>query len=98
MPARTAKLYGIVRADLTPGLRTAQVGHALIQWALEHGEPPENLVILRVADLPALERLRESLGEGRIVAFREPDLGGDLTALAAGPEFWRALGALPLLR
>jgi len=79
------------------GLRTAQVGHALIAWVLAYGAPPENLVVLQVPDLAALSALAERL-EGDIVRFHEPDLDGALTAIAAGPETWRALSSLPLMR
>ena len=96
-PARTAKLYAITRADLSPGLRVAQVGHALIAWVLAHGAPPENLVVLQVPDLAALSALAERL-DGAVVRFHEPDLDGALTAIAAGPDQWRALSSLPLLR
>lgn len=96
-PARTAKLYAIARADLPVGLRTAQVGHALIAWALAYGEPPENLVVLSVKNLAELTALSERL-EGDVIRFREPDLGDELTAIAAGPALWRALSNLPLLR
>lgn len=96
-PARTAKLYAITRGDLKPGLRTAQVGHALITWVLAHGEPPDNLVVLQVPDLSALRALAERL-EGDVVCFHEPDLGDELTAIAAGPALWRDLSTLPLLR
>lgn len=94
---RPEKLYAIARADLPVGLRTAQVGHALISWALEHGVPPDNLVVLQV---PGLEELHDVLRrlEGRVVAFHEPDLDDELTAVTAGPEHWRALSSLPLLR
>lgn len=94
---RVERLYAIARADLPSGLRTAQVGHALISWVLEHGAPPENLVVLQVPDEDALHDVHERLS-GRVVAFHEPDLGDTLTAVAAGPEAWRALSSLPLLR
>lgn len=94
---REPRLYAITRADLPIGLRTAQVGHALIHWTLEHGCPPESLVVLQVPDLQALHRIHDLLA-GRVVAFHEPDLEDELTAVAAGPECWRALSSLPLLR
>ncbi len=100
MPPKEAlhpRLYAVTRKDLPVGLRTAQVGHALITWALEHGAPPDNLVVLSVADERALQAVLARV-EGRVVAFREPDLGDELTALAVGPEHWRALSSLPLLR
>lgn len=94
------KLYAIGRADLNTGLRAAQVGHALIGWALQHGAPPENLVLLQVPDEAALQALQERLQTFgcRSLAFHEPDLGGALTALAVGPEGQRALSCLPLFR
>lgn len=94
---RVDRLYAIARADLPVGLRTAQVGHALIGWTLEHGTPPENLVVLQVPDEDALRAILGRL-DGRTVAFHEPDLDDALTAIAAGPETWRALSSLPLLR
>lgn len=97
LPSRTDRLYAIARADLDVGLRTAQVGHALLGWQAVHGEPPESLVVLQVPGRLALEELMLRL-EGRVVAFREPDLGDELTSIAAGPECWRALSSLPLLR
>lgn len=94
---RAEKLYAIARADLPVGLRTAQVGHALIAWALAYGEPPENLVVLQVKGLAELEALSKTL-TGEVICFREPDLDDELTAIAAGPKLWRALSTLPLLR
>lgn len=78
-------------------MRAAQIGHALIQWTLEHGRPPESLVVLQVPGLDELHRAHDRL-EGRVVAFHEPDLDDELTAVAAGPECWRELSSLPLLR
>ena len=91
------RLYAITRADLSVGLRAAQVGHALIHWTLEHGAPPDSLVVLQVPTLEALHRVHDRL-VGRVVAFHEPDLGDELTAIAAGPECRRAVSSLPLLR
>lgn len=45
-----------------------------------------------------LDALYRRLLEGRVVAFREPDLGEAMTAIAAGPECWRLLSSLSLLR
>lgn len=94
---RADRLYAVTRRDLPVGLRTAQVGHALIAWVLEHGAPPDNLVVLQVPDRTALERA-VSRCAGRVVPFHEPDLADELTAIAAGPECWRELSDLPLLR
>lgn len=110
-PAGPTKFYVIARADLAVGLRTAQVGHALIQWVLEHGKPPDNLVVLQVPDEEALLDYADAacgmtLGTrgatSRYALFHEPDLKDDPrgwhTALAVGPEGWRWLSSLPLLR
>ena len=95
--ANQPKLYGITRADLPAGLRAAQVGHALIHWALRYGRPPENLVLLEVPDEKALElQLARCTGCG-VVPFYEPDLGDALTAFAVGPDAARVLSSLPLL-
>lgn len=97
---REEKLYCIARADLNVGLRTAQAGHALIHWVLEHGKPPDNLVVLQVPDEPTLNRYWAALQiiEARVTPFFEPDLGDELTAVAVGPESWKLLSSLPLLR
>jgi hypothetical protein len=97
LPSRTDRLYAITRADLSVGLRAAQAGHALLGWQAVHGEPPESLVVLQVPGRLALEELQRRL-EGRVVAFREPDINDELTAIAAGPECWRELSSIPLMR
>jgi hypothetical protein len=80
-------------------MRAAQSGHALITWVLRHGEPPENLVVLQVPDRLALEALARRLGSvRRVELFHEPDLGGQLTAIAAGPECWRDVASISLMR
>lgn len=90
------KLYGVVRNDLRPGLMAAQVGHALIGWALKYGAPPENLVILETTK-EHLEELRQGFADRRSVAFYEPDVNDELTAIAVSePDAHRALSALPL--
>ncbi len=94
---RQERLYAITRADLSAGLRAAQVGHALIAWVLKHGEHGENLVVLQVPSRFALEELEKRLA-GRVEAFHEPDLGGQLTAIAAGPECWREVSSIGLMR
>lgn len=94
------KLYAIGRADLSPGLRAAQIGHALIAWALQHGETCDNLVLLQARDEAALKELADRLtAEGvPFVSFSEPDLDGQVTALTARPRGWRTLSSLPLFR
>lgn len=95
--SRADRLYAIGRADLPVGARAVQCGHALIEWTLAHGRACENLVMLQVPDRLVLENLARRLS-GRIVLVHEPDMGGQLTAIAAGPECWRQVGSIPLLR
>lgn len=104
-PTAASKLYAITRDDLPPGLQAAQLGHALIGYVL--ARPHEaarwharsnNLVCLGVADLEGLHGLAEALvAQGLpVVCFHEPDLDGELTAIATGPESQRFLSNLPL--
>ena len=53
--------------------------------------------MLSVPNLEELHRVHDRL-EGRVVAFHEPDIDDELTAVAAGPECRRVLSSLPLLR
>lgn len=99
------KLFVVVRGDLPPGLRVAQAIHAALLFAHEHEEVAldwflrsNNVVVLRVEDLPALEALAsraESLGVPGSL-FREPDLGDQATALALAPSARRLVSKLPL--
>lgn len=94
--APSTKLYAVGRRDLSPGLRTAQIGHALISWVLARGRPPDNLVVLEVPGLAELEALATRLGAGAL-GFREPDLNDELTAIAVDPGLGRELRDLPLM-
>lgn len=95
---RVERLYAVARADLPVGLQTAQVGHALIGWVMEYGAPPENLVVLAVKNEEALWSLLKKLDGDRRYAFHEPDLDDQLTAIAIGPESWRKVSSVGLLR
>jgi hypothetical protein len=83
-----------------PGLRAAQVGHALIEWTAQCGRPPENLVLLEVPDE---ETLRRYLGafmavSDFVVPFYEPDLDDELTSIAVCDDIApQILSSLPLL-
>jgi hypothetical protein len=50
--------------------------------------------------VPDEDALRRVLGrlDGRTVAFHEPDLDDALTAVAAGPECWREVSSVGLMR
>jgi hypothetical protein len=93
---RATKLYAVGRRDLPAGLRTAQIGHALITWVLAHGQPPDNLVVLEVAGLAELQALAAQLPEATL--FYEPDLGDELTAIAVAPQRRGLLREIPLMR
>lgn len=97
-PSGCDRLYVVVRGDLPVGLRCAQAGHALIGYVLEHGAPPDNLVVLQVPDLAAIQRVLTRVRAGRHTAFFEPDIDNELTAVAVAPEQGRALSSIPLMR
>jgi peptidyl-tRNA hydrolase len=99
------KLYLVVRRDLTPGARAAQLCHAMRQFADEHPrverawfEASNTLVLLEVDDEPALAALAsDASSRGVDVArFHEPDLGHALTAIALGPTARSLVRRLPL--
>lgn len=99
--SKPERLFAITRRDLPVGLRTAQVGHALIEWTLRFGKPPENLIVLAVENEDKLESWLAMLADHdgqQLIAFHEPDLDDELTAVACGPSYWRDLSSLPLLR
>lgn len=89
------KLYIIVRSDLAPGLQLAQSCHAAQAFMVEHGAAATdwlatsgNLVVLHAADESELVEIADrARGIGLIMsAFREPDLGDQLTAIAVQGE------------
>jgi hypothetical protein len=53
--------------------------------------------VLQVPGRLALEDLVRHL-HGRVELFREPDLDDQLTAIAAGPENWREVSSIGLMR
>jgi peptidyl-tRNA hydrolase len=105
MEESVEKLYVIGRADLDPGLRAAQIGHALVEWCLAHPEEAKlwhkesnNLVLLEVPDEHALLALLAQVRKAqfRVASFREPDLDGQMTAFVVEPLAERTLSSLPL--
>lgn len=100
-----AKLYVIVRSELAPGLACAQAVHAARLFLEEHPiaerewyECSSNLAILEAPDECAIESLAtkaDSVGV-HTARFREPDLGGSLTAIAISPEGKKLVRHLPL--
>lgn len=97
-PVPEPKLYLLSRRDLPWPVRCVQAAHAAItyvhgqmQFAYDHGDRTPNLpapwgrygpaiVLLGVADEVALEDWHWKLPDS--AAFREPDLGDQLTAVA----------------
>ena len=105
IPADASKLYVVTRDDLPPGLAAAQLGHALVGYVL--AQPTQaahwhtrsnNLVCLAVPNEAALSGLVGRLVSASIpvLCFHEPDLGGQLTAVAVSPDGGRLLASLPL--
>lgn len=82
------KMYVLVRSDLSETYRLIQGSHALAQYALDF---PENfktwnnatIVFLKVKNLLELKQWHDKLsGEKIHRSFCEPDLEGQLTAIA----------------
>ncbi len=90
----------MTRRDLRPGTQAVQSAHAAVEYAGRHPCTGCTLVMLTVADESALALTAAKL-EMRgadVERFREPDLDGALTAIAAaGPVTAKRLASLPLL-
>ena len=87
-------------------MQAVQAAHALLAFAVwDPGltrawhEDSQNLILLAVPDEAALARLIAAAErDGHLyAAFREPDLGGQLTAVALEPAAARLLSAFPLM-
>jgi hypothetical protein len=97
------RLYLLVRRDLSWSARSVQAAHAAVALALTRAEqlqvggpcgPP--IVLLGVEGESELGEWLRSLGDAA-VAFREPDLGDSLTAVAYWGPAVPAFGTLRLL-
>lgn len=89
------KLFVVTRRDISPGYQGVQSQHALRQFTAEHPERDAEwfkssnfLAWLSVEDEVELMRLiTEAQDRGlRWSAFREPDVGGQITAIAIEPH------------
>lgn len=84
-------MYVFVRTDLSHSQRAVQSAHAAVEVARRGHVPPSdpvpNLVMLGIASECELLLIAESLIPLDIpfVAFREPDMGDSLTAVATAP-------------
>lgn len=82
------KLYVIVRKDLSVPQQAVQGGHAIAEFLLEHdnhGWDNGTLVYLGVPDEQGLKKQIERLSLTGInhSVFIEPDIGDQMTAIAA---------------
>jgi hypothetical protein len=104
---RPERLFLITRADLRPGQQAVQAAHALRQYGAEHPESDREwfegsntLALLAVPDERALKALvSRAFDRGlKMGVFEEPDLGGQVTAVALEPssEARRLCRSLPL--
>jgi peptidyl-tRNA hydrolase len=89
------KLFVVTRRDISPGYQGVQSQHALRQFTAEHPERDAEwfknsnyLAWLSVEDEVELMRLITSAQDIglRWSAFREPDVGGQITAIAIEPH------------
>lgn len=83
-----AKLYVLIRNDLPKNYQAVQAGHAVAQFVLDHPDKWKNetLVYLRVDgenDLVDWNIYLHQYFSESYSCFYEPDLDGELTALAA---------------
>jgi peptidyl-tRNA hydrolase len=101
------RLYIAVRADLSPGLQTAQAVHAALHFLHDHPSvvrpwllTSNFLVVVSVPDEAALLDLITDASRCGLLrtAVREPDLDNAATAVAIEPgeRARRLCGALPL--
>ncbi len=99
------KIYLVVRGDLPAGLQAVQAAHALRQFVEEHPETDRawfeqsnTLALLALPNEATLGVLlvRASRHKVPVSAFREPDRGNELTAIALGPQGKQLTKHLPL--
>jgi len=107
------KLYLVTRRDMQPGYQAVQSCHAMRQFTADYPERDMQwyrgsnyIALLSVTDEVELMRLIAAAKDNglRWSAFREPDVGGQITAVAIEPHprtsklcsgLPLALGAMP---
>lgn len=89
MSPQQPKMYVLVRQDLSETYRLVQGAHALAQYSLEHGElfrvwGNGTIVFLAVRNLIEIRTWESilTMNKKRFSAFHEPDLDGQITAVA----------------
>jgi|SRR6478735_3159206 len=100
------RLYIVLRADLTPGLKIPQACHAQDAFYEEHPElyaewrtKYKNLIVKEVPDEAALVALNSRLHNEKVAKaiYKEEDLDHSVTAIAFyGQKAKRFAGPLPL--
>lgn len=99
------KLYLVSRRDLEVGRRAAMFVHAQREFTERHEALDREwyalsntVVLLEAENLPALSSLAEKLERNGVPfsRFEEPDLGGELAALAIAPTGRKLVRDLPL--
>lgn len=104
----TPKLVVVTRTDLPEGQQAVQSTHAIIDFVFEHPtragpwhRDSNTLVMLTVKDERQLKRLIQKCEYLSLCysAFREPDIGNQITAIAMEPhpETYKMVSKLPLL-
>ena len=83
-----AKLYVVVRKDLSKSQQAVQAGHALAEYLLKRPDTQWDngtLVYLAVKDEKVLKDLTDQLEYDNIdsIKFTEPDINDELTAIAS---------------
>lgn len=88
------KLYLVTNRQLSSGYQAAQIAHVVAEFAHEHPDiasswrtTSHSLIVLSARDAAELSELQErAVARGiTVTAFREPDLGDEITALAFAP-------------
>jgi len=89
------KLFLVTRRDIAPGYQAVQSCHAMRQFTADHPEVDNDwfaksnyLALLSVDNEIELMRLLVAATDAglRSSAFREPDVGGAITAIAIEPH------------
>jgi hypothetical protein len=86
------KLYVLILASLTPAQKAVQAGHAVAEYMLRHPGRWNNqtLVYLTATNLDLCLWMARGVPHA---VFREPDLGGVITAFAAEEvPYWKKMG------
>jgi len=93
------KMYVLIRDDLSPSQKAVQAGHALAEFLMRgprHQWTNGTLIYLRAKNENHLKKWAQRLEDQKLgySLFRERDLGGEITALAAttnNPQIFKSL-------